>query len=60
MPILAVFIVDGLHVPVIVGEFVEVKGKAGAVLPKQRGPMLAKVGTIEVVISMSIVATCAH
>ena len=60
VPMLAVLIVAGFQVPVIAGELVELIGKVGAVLPKHNGPMLAKVGKIEVVTSISIVIMVAH
>ena len=55
-----VLIVEGFQVPVIAGKFVELAGKDGAALFKHNGPIAAKVGTIEVVISISIVAVVAH
>jgi hypothetical protein len=57
---LAVDIIPGFHVPVIAGVFVELNGRIGAILPTHKGPMLAKVGSMEVVISISIVVILAH
>jgi hypothetical protein len=45
---------------VIVGVLVELIGKLGAMLPKHNGPILAKVGIIEVVITISMVPMVAH
>ena len=58
MPTFAVLMVAGLHVPVIV--LFEVDGRAGATDPWQSGPIAAKVGVIEFVITISIVAVEAH
>ncbi len=52
--------IAGFHVPVIAGEFVELNGKAGAALPTHKGPIVANVGIMEVVISISMVAMVAH
>ena len=50
----------GFQVPVIAGKLLELNGNVGGVEPKHNGPMAAKVGVIEFVISISIVATEAH
>lgn len=60
MPMLEVLIDDGFHVPVMAGKLVELVGKVGATLFKHNGPIAAKLGIMEVVISISIVAVVAH
>jgi hypothetical protein len=52
--------IAGFQVPVIDGKFVELNGRAGAALPIHKGPILANVGIMEVVISISMLAIVAH
>ncbi len=58
VPVVAVLIVDGLHVPLM--PFWDVVGSAGAVVPWHSGPICANVGVICVVTSTTIVAVPAH
>jgi hypothetical protein len=58
VPPVEVLIVAGFHVPVI--PFVDVVGKAGAVVFWQSGPIAAKVGATRAVTSTLIVAVEAH
>jgi hypothetical protein len=58
VPAVEVLIIPGFQVPCI--PFVEVSGKAGAVLFWQSGPICAKVGVIELVTAISIVSFTAH
>lgn len=52
--------VEGLHVPVIAGKLVELKGKVVGVVFWQKGPIAAKLGVIEFEIVISIVVVAAH
>ena len=58
VPTVDVLIVAGLQVPVT--PLVEVRGKAGAVLFRQSGPIAAKVGAVPATIVMSMEVTEAH
>jgi hypothetical protein len=60
VPAVAVLIVAGLHVPVIAGVLVELNGNDGAALFWQRGPIAVKVGAIEAVTTIFIIAVVAH
>lgn len=55
-----VLIEVGFHVPVMAGVFVELKGKAGALVPSQIGAIVANVGKILLVTSMFILVFEAH
>src|SRR4030095_11623860 len=58
VPVVAVLIVAGLHVPVM--PLVDAAGRAGAVLFWQSGPIWANAGVIWVAITTSIVVVAAH
>ena len=60
VPTLAVLIVAGDHVPVIVGVFVELAGKAGAALFWHSGAIAVNVGVMLLVILTIIVVVAAH
>ena len=60
VPTVAVLIVAGDQVPVIAGVFVELAGKAGAVLFRHSDPIAVKVGVMLLVIFTFIVMVAAH
>ncbi len=60
MPVKAVFIAAGLHVPVIAGELFELAGNIGALAPSQMGAIAVNVGVILLLTSILILALAAH
>jgi hypothetical protein len=61
VPTLAVLtLINGVHVPDILGRLLELCGNKTVGVFWQNGPIAAKVGVIELVISISIVAVPAH
>ena len=58
VPVAAVLIIAGVHVPVI--PLVEVDDKAGAVLFRHSGPITVKAGVMLLVIVISMVTAVAH
>jgi hypothetical protein len=59
-PTAEVFIIEGDHVPEIVGELIELVGNKPGVLFKQYGPNWMKVGVIVGVITILIMALVPH
>ncbi len=60
MPVKAVFIVAGLHVPVIAGELFELEGNIGAMAPWQMGAIAVNIGVILLLTSILILVLAAH
>jgi uncharacterized membrane protein len=60
MPVKVVFIVAGLHVPVIAGELFELEGNIGALAPSQMGATEVNKGIILLLTSIAILALAAH
>ena len=60
MPLVVLLTVDGFHVPVIGGTFVELVGKTGAVAPLQKAGTAVKIGVTLGITVASKVAVVAH
>ncbi len=60
VPVLAVLMVAGFHVPVMAGELAELAGNAGGVENWHNGPIWVKTGVISGLTTMFIVAEVAH